>query len=230
MEEPRNVKLRAEDVLEVFQQSMEPSLGLRLELDPKKHLLNAYNNEMKRVWDLRFPLPFPQIPPESTPESYYTLLIQRKLSNQALLLPSLIALVQVGAAALAYTEGENIVEHKAIKKYMKRHGQGRAQIHYLNTRGKSKAGSRVRLANTVSFLEEINERLTLWHKTYLPQRILYSCGEQLWGMLFQSSPPPPFDKKDERLIKIPRDTDIPDFEELQRNHRFAIHGWKRSYE
>ncbi|MEO1451203.1 MAG: hypothetical protein AAFV07_16855 [Bacteroidota bacterium] len=45
---------------------------------------------------------------------------------------------------------------------MKRHKRGKAQISYLNTRGKSKAGSRIRLANTVAFFEEINERLQDW--------------------------------------------------------------------
>lgn len=137
----------------------------------------------------------------------------------------MIALVQAGAAALGYFEEGEAVHHKAIKKYMKRHSQGKSQINYLKTRGKSKAGSRVRLANTVTFFEEINERLTEWEEDYSPRKIMYSCTATLWGLLFQSKVPPPFTKKDNRLIKIPRDVQIPTYEELLHINHLSVAGW-----
>jgi hypothetical protein len=60
--------------------------------------------------------------------------------------------MQAGHSALAYFEDGEMRHHKVIKKYMVR-GNGKAQVGYLQTRGKSKAGSRIRLANTVSFLK-----------------------------------------------------------------------------
>ena len=107
---------------------------------------------------------------------------------------------------------------------MKRQKRGKAQISYLNTRGKSKAGSRIRLANTVRFFEEINERLTEWEEDLEPQRILYSCTPQLWGLLFGSQVPPPFEKKDPRLIKVPTDVHVPDHAEMMRINEFVLQG------
>ncbi|MEZ4777081.1 MAG: hypothetical protein R3D00_28150 [Bacteroidia bacterium] len=168
---------------------------------------------------MRLPLPFPAISDRDIPLSQYLQSIPEEIPAY------MIALVQAGAAALGYFEEGEAVQHKAIKKYMKRHSQGKSQINYLKTRGKSKAGSRVRLANTVTFFEEINERLTEWEEDYAPQKILYSCTATLWGLLFQSKVPPPFEKKDHRLIKIPRDVQIPTFEELLRINRLSVAGW-----
>ena len=128
-----------------------------------------------------------------------------------------IVMVQLGSAAIGHVEYGELVAHKSIKKYMKRHKRGKAQIQYLNTRGKSKAGSRVRLANTERFFEEINERLSDWIELFeAPELLLISCTPNVWGMMFQADPLPPFDKKDPRIRKIPYDVGEPDYEQLQK--------------
>lgn len=190
-----------------------------LALDAKKHLVGQYDAGHQPRFELRLPLPMPAIDPET--DGSLPAYLARLPDEMP---PYVVALIQIGAAALAYCEAGTPVQHKAFKKYMKRHKRGKAQISYLNTRGKSKAGSRIRLANTVAFFEEINERLTEWEDAYEPQRILYSCTPQLWGLLFSSQVPPPFDKKDPRLIKVPTHVHVPDFEELQRINRFAQGG------
>jgi hypothetical protein len=192
--------------------------GGRLELDLKKHKLVSLTENRETIWELRLPLPFPAILPEETPVDY--------LPRIPLDLPPYtLVLIQAGAAALGYFEEGEVQYHKTIKKYMKRHKRGKSQINYLNTRGKSKAGSRIRLANTVRFLEEINERLTDWEEDLETERILYSCGAQLWGLLYQSKVPPPFEKKDPRLIKVPLDVKVPSFDELLRVNEVVMKGY-----
>ena len=94
--------------------------------------------------------------------------------------PSVIMLIQAGHAALGYYQGDKLKQHKVIRKYMVRKKQGKAQLKYLKTKGKSRAGSRIRLANSVLFFEEINQYLNDW-LTRESETIIYSCGPMLWG-------------------------------------------------
>lgn len=190
---------------------------LRWETTPKKHSWSVIDHERAPILDIRLPLTFSPISENTLPSEYLD-----KLDD--IHPPYLIALIQAGAAALGYAEEGEIYLHKNIKKYMKRHKRGKAQISYLNSKGKSKAGSRIRLANTISFFEDINEKLTEWEEDYEPKRIMYSCSAQLWGLLFKSNVPPPFEKKDERLIKIPKDVQIPSLEELMAVNKFVKKG------
>ena len=126
-----------------------------------------------------------------------------------------ILLLQAGNAALATVENGRITHHNVISKYVTRKKQGKAQLNFLNTKGKSRAGSRIRLANTVLFIEEVLD----WFDTYLGNRhqtLLYSCPPPLWGLLFSGKRQPPFTKKDSRLRKIPLDINIPRFVEVKR--------------
>ena len=192
--------------------------GLSLGLDRKKHLVGRYDELGKAQFELKLPLPFPAITEADLDLPSYLVRVPEEPPSYV------IVLIQLGAAALGYFEEGEVVFHKAIKKYMKRQKRGKAQISYLNTRGKSKAGSRIRLANTVRFFEEINERLTEWEEDLEPQRIIYSCTPQLWGLMFGSQVPPPFEKKDPRLIKVPTNVHLPDHEELMRINEFALQG------
>ncbi|MEO0582075.1 MAG: hypothetical protein AAF135_07635 [Bacteroidota bacterium] len=195
----------------------------RLSLSQKKHAIISTDEKGASIFEFRLPLPMPAILEEEELEDY----IDRLEED---IPPYTMMLMQMGAAALGYFEDGEPYQHKAFKKYMKRHGQGKAQISYLNTRGKSKAGSRIRLANTIRFFEEVNERMTDWEEMYEPERILYSCTPQLWGLLFQSKVSPPFEKKDHRLIKIPLHVHIPDFEELQRINKQCLKGSLEVYQ
>lgn len=193
--------------------------GYYLEGIPDKHTVLAQQEE--RSYYLRLPMMWP--PPTGRPFDLpaYTAALPDESP------PYLLMLVQLGAAAIGVWEDGEWAAHKAIKKYMKRHKRGKAQISYLNTRGKSKAGSRVRLANTVAFFEEINERLHDWEELYAPEAILVSCTAQVWGLLFQAKTPPPFEKKDPRLRRVPHNVHIPDFAELQRIQHLVAQGWLR---
>lgn len=141
----------------------------------------------------------------------------------AMHLPFLLILIQSGHSAIAYVEDGELVHHKVIKKYMVR-GNGRSQVGYLQSRGKSKAGSRIRLANTVLFFEDINEKLREWGKTEQAARILVSCTEKLRPLWFGSDPTPPFEKSDPRITKVPLDVQRPDTEELGNITKAVLRG------
>ncbi len=131
----------------------------------------------------------------------------------------LLLLVQTGHAALGYFEGGENVSHKVLKSYLVRKKQGMSQLKYLKTKGKSKAGSRVRLGNAIDFFENINERSTSYLSEYSVDRIAISCPKTIWPYLFQSKLTCPFDKKDERLYKVPFHVNTPKLEELMKINR-----------
>ncbi|PIB35232.1 hypothetical protein BFP72_07390 [Reichenbachiella sp. 5M10] len=111
--------------------------------------------------------------------------------------------IESGSAALCIVQGEHIVYHTTFSAYMTRKKQGFSQIKYLNKKGKSRAGSRVRLASTIDFFESINESLTDLLEIYEIDRIALDCTTTLIPYLYQSKVPCPFAKKDPRLYKIP---------------------------
>jgi hypothetical protein len=181
-------------------------------------------------WVLRLPACLPT-PPLRMPRSRYDghPVPSVGLSEWAFSLPLqppafLLILIQAGHAALGhFVEGE-ASKHKVIKKYMVR-GSGKAQVSYLSTRGKSKAGSRVRLANSVRFFEDINEKLIEWNCHGEVTRILLGCPIRL-GVLWQAAdPPPPFDKTDPRIAKVPFDAPRPDLDTLLHIGRQVCFGW-----
>lgn len=196
--------------------------GLWISLDAKRQRITALNEQDEKVFDYRPPLPAVPIAPDQTLEGYLSQVQDEPGSY-------LILLMQAGAASLGLFEEGEVTLHKAIKKYMVRKKQGKAQLNYLQTRGKSKAGSRIRLANTTRFLEEINEYLQKWEAYEPAERILYYCNPQLWGLLHQAQPAPPFDKKDARLAKVPFDVHTPDHEELLRINRKCLQAELRVY-
>ncbi|MGD9899209.1 MAG: hypothetical protein AB7T22_08800 [Calditrichaceae bacterium] len=192
------------------------------EINSKNNLLTYFDDVNEKIFDFRPPLPIPQISAISESALF---------SELPLVLPPpyLILLIQAGNSALAYIKEGKIEKHKVIKKYMVRKKQGKSQISYLKTKGKSRAGSRVRLANAVLFFEEINAKLQEWTKGNEVGRILYSWPVSMSELIYNSKIKPPFEKKDSRLIKIPMDVNIPNFAELQRVNRFVMKGYLRQY-
>ncbi|OEK05552.1 hypothetical protein BFP71_11380 [Roseivirga misakiensis] len=132
----------------------------------------------------------------------------------------LMLLVQTGSAAVGVFEGETCLEHKVLSAYMVRKKQGKSQLKHLKTKGKSRAGSRVRLAKTLIFFEQINERITRHIKENEFDRIAFSCSKILMPHLFNSKVPTPFDRKDERIYKIPKHLHQPNFEVMLGMQRF----------
>lgn len=196
------------------EQSLEVIKRLRSECIPfsydyEKHRLSISDERDEEAVYLRLPLTIPPINELSEfydPVSYVILLIQS------------------GSSAVAFCEGDDMVDHKVFKSYMVRKKQGKSQVKYLKTKGKSRAGSRVRLSNTLDFFEDINERLQEHFESYSIDRIALSCSKTLIPYLFNSKTPCPFDKKDERLYKIPKHIHTPGYEVLVETHEYLQRG------
>ncbi len=166
---------------------------------------------------LRLPLPCPRRA-EGEPLPAYAARLPAEVP------PHLVVLMQAGQAALGFGEGEDLIHHKVIRKYMVRKKRGKAQLTHLKTKGKSRAGSRIRLAQTEQFFAEINQKLHDWGEAETAERILFSCPVRMWPLLFGSRVPAAFDQRDERLIKVPLDVRVPDLAELERVRRYALAG------
>ncbi len=195
-----------------LKQPMEPTLKSTLDQESDKSEHTTQPFEFLMPWS--FPVPSADI----SLEDY--------LEDLPLVPPPyLLILMQAGHSALGYFDEGEVVMHKVIKKYMVRAGQGKAQIGYLGSRGKSKAGSRIRLANSVRFFEDINEKLTEWGVADEVERILVSCPVRLGPLWYGSKTPPPFEKEDPRIRKVPLDVHRPDHEELLRVNRVGLCGY-----
>ncbi|RYZ88567.1 MAG: hypothetical protein EOP04_09095, partial [Proteobacteria bacterium] len=106
-----------------------------------------------------------------------------------------LILMQAGRASVAVGLADEILVSKQIQKYMVRKTQGRAQLNYLNEKGKSRLGSRIRLRQSEEFFEEINARLVLYAKEFELSQLFLSCPPKLKGFWYQSSSVNPFAKK-----------------------------------
>lgn len=126
----------------------------------------------------------------------------------------IFVLIKAGMASVALFENHSMIDHKVFRAYMVRKKQGKSQIKYLKTKGKSRAGSRVRLAESAEFFSSINERLTTYFKNYRIDLIGISCAETLLPYFYNHFIPTPFDKKDERLFKIPKHIASPKLDNL----------------
>ena len=111
--------------------------------------------------------------------------------------------IESGNAAMSVMEGDKNVYHTTFSAYMSRKKQGFSQIKYLNKKGKSRAGSRVRLASTITFFENINTSLEELFEEYDFDRIALSCNKTLLPYLFSSKVICPFPKDEDCLYKIP---------------------------
>ena len=120
--------------------------------------------------------------------------------------------------------GAEVKAHKVIKAYMNRMKQGKSQLKYLSTKGKSRAGSRVRLANARHFFAQINERMQQYLEQYPVQRIALSCPKSLLPHLYNAEVPCPFNKHDTRLYKVPRHVHTPKLDVLLDTHKFLLKG------
>lgn len=196
------------------------SSNFELEFSVEKQKIIIYQENLK-VADFRLPLPLPLL--ENNLEEY--------LANYPEEIPNyVIYMIQSGSCALAYYEEGLLIEHKVIKTYMVRKKQGKSQIKHLNSKGKSKAGSRIRLANTIHFFENINERLQNYFEDYFIEKIIYSCPTNMISLFYDSKVKTPFEKKDQRLIKIPKDIQQPCFEELLKINQQICQGELTIYE
>lgn len=135
-----------------------------------------------------------------------------------------ILLIQSGSCAMGYFENGINLDHKVFRAYMVRKKQGKSQVKHLKTKGKSRAGSRVRLGETIEFFENINARLQEYFEEHEIHRIAMSCSKILIPYLFNSKVSTPFEKKDERLFKIPRHIHTPIYDVMMDTHKFLLKG------
>ncbi|MBD3223141.1 MAG: hypothetical protein GF313_00315 [Caldithrix sp.] len=209
MSKQKYIHITDHDLVAALIQYLLQNMESRLEFNRSKNILSLRNDSFDKVLDVRLPLYLRPLEDDTV----HTIIERLKKPDSP---HYVLLLIQAGYAAMAVATPRTILKHKTIAKYMVRKKQGKAQITHLKTKGKSRAGSRIRLANTVLFFEEINERLHEWLQAYELNRIIYHCTPQLWGMLYDTRIKPPFDKKDTRLIKIPEYVHRPTFKELTR--------------
>lgn len=126
-----------------------------------------------------------------------------------------MALIRAGQAVTGYFHQGVLMDHKVFRAYMVRQKQGKSQIKHLKTKGKSRAGSRIRLAETNQFFEEINERLTSYADQYPIDFWGISCAKTMWPFYFSSAIAPPFSPKANNLIEVPFHISQASFEELK---------------
>lgn len=183
------------------------TMGYQSDYDAAKHQLRFSKGEIEA--QLRLPI---------------TISVKNGIVDVDLTPKYLMLLVQTGSASIGVFEGEQCLEHKVFSAYMVRKKQGKSQIKHLKTKGKSRAGSRVRLAKTLLFFEDINTRITRHFKENEFDRIAFSCSKILMPYLFNSKVPTPFDKKDERIYRIPKHLHQPNFEVMLGMQRFLNKG------
>ncbi len=135
-----------------------------------------------------------------------------------------IIMIRSGIASVGYFEDGMPMDHKVFRAYMVRKKQGSSQIKYLKTKGKSRAGSRVRLAESLEFFENINLRLGKYFDENIVERIGLSCPITLIPFLYGSKKPPPFNKKDERILKIPKHVQNPIYDSLLAINQYLLKG------
>ena len=126
-----------------------------------------------------------------------------------------LTLVRAGQAAVGYFHQGNLLDHKVFRGYLVRQKQGKSQFKYLKTKGKSRAGSRIRLEETLLFFNEINERLQVYAKQYPLNFWGLGCAKTLWPLLFAGEITAPFTSKSSELIELPYPFSKGSYEELQ---------------
>ncbi|MFN9757759.1 MAG: hypothetical protein ACK58X_15235, partial [Planctomycetota bacterium] len=133
---------------------------------------------------------------------------------------SVVLLLQAGAMAIGYWDGDELLHHKASRRYVVR-GHGKAQPLHRKTRGKSRYGARLRLQNWKRLLAETNARLRdYWRDFGAPERVFLAVPVRTLPELLAAEPAPPFVRDDPRLQRVPMHVHRPDFAELQRVRRW----------
>jgi hypothetical protein len=127
-----------------------------------------------------------------------------------------LTLVRAGQAAVGYFHQGKLLDHKVFRGYLVRQKQGKSQFKYLKTKGKSRAGSRIRLEETLLFFNEINERLQVYAKQYPLNFWGLGCAKTLWPLLFDGEITAPFTSKSRELIELPYPFTKGSYEELQK--------------
>lgn len=174
--------------------------------DHERHRITLHSTEGEDLLHFRLPLTLP--PPGSNLQQVQYVLL----------------LIQAGNCAMGYFEDGRNLDHKVYRSYMVRKKQGKSQVKYLKTKGKSRAGSRVRLGETEEFFENINGRLQNYFSAHTVHRIAISCSKTLLPYLYGSRIETPFAKDDPRILKIPKHIHTPVYEVMLDANRYLQRG------
>jgi hypothetical protein len=174
---------------------------LSIEYFRKKRKIIFYSNGHKKLLSIRI--------------STTLMFLEQKLDLHAQdFINYVLILIKAGMASVAFFENGNMADHKVFRAYMVRKKQGKSQLKYLKTKGKSRAGSRVRLAESEVFFSSINERVNTYFENYRVDLIGLSCSETLLPYFYNNAIPGSFERKDSRLFKIPKHIASPKLENL----------------
>jgi hypothetical protein len=178
--------------------------GLAEAYIPEKHQWQISSNT---DWLVRINLPWDSVPDENGR-------LKKKDDHHLALV-----MIRAGIATTGYFHNGVMLDHKVFRAYMVRQKQGKSQIKYLKTKGKSRAGSRVRLGETEEFFREINHRLLSYDKKYPIDTWGMSCAKTLFPYFFSCEPAPPFSKNQANLFSIPFHVQHPGLETLELMHK-----------
>ncbi|WP_291787211.1 hypothetical protein [Cecembia sp.] len=126
----------------------------------------------------------------------------------------LLILIRSGIGSVGFVQNRDLLHHKVFRAYMVRKKQGKSQVKYLKTKGKSRAGSRIRLHATLEFFQDITKRVNQHLENYAVDQIGLSCSETLIPYLFGENESLNLNKKDPRIFKIPKHVGSPTLEML----------------
>ncbi|MCH7412154.1 hypothetical protein MM213_01565 [Belliella sp. R4-6] len=184
------------------------SKGATLEYNNKKHQLD-FLIEKEVIIIIRLPLDF-------------ELDFEKLKPKEADFKNYVLVMIRSGIASVGFFENFECHQHKVFRAYMTRKKQGKSQIKHLKTKGKSRAGSRIRLQETLEFFDQINERLQEHFDEFRIDKIGISCSETLIPYFYGGKIKTPFDKQDPRIFKIPKHIQNPTFEELIATNKFLL--------
>ena len=175
----------------------------------EKHSFTG-TKDSKILWRLRLPLFYPS-GKENEPLWHYM------ENNSFDELPQLwnILLMESGRAALGVFSNGKVLEHKNIRKYMVRKGQGKSQLTHLKTKGKSRYGSRLRLQESEAFFREIIERLQSENSSK-SSFVFYHCPTTLWPFLTEEAKEQKFDLNKQTWRRLGVNVKECSFDELKR--------------
>lgn len=182
--------------------------GLSFEYSQKKHQI-SYTDSGENCIKIRLPL-------NINFDAKKNVIQEQEFLNYVLIM------IRSGIGSVGFFENFVNERHKVFRAYMVRKKQGKSQIKHLKTKGKSRAGSRVRLQETLDFFDDINERLRAHFEEFRIDRIGISCSETLIPYLYGGKVGTPFEKQDSRIFKIPKHIQNPTYEALMETNEFLL--------
>ncbi|MGY6521182.1 MAG: hypothetical protein ACXIUD_05595 [Mongoliitalea sp.] len=180
-------------------------LKLPMEHFPNQHKLLVYTPQQEKIAVLRY--------------SIYQEMKNTDFFQSKEFFNHVILGVRAGLAGLLCYDNGTLVDHKVFRAYMVRKKQGKSQINYLKTKGKSRAGSRVRLGETKIFFKEIAERLAHYETHMRVDHVFLACATTLIPYLFKDNVVLQKVKSQQNISKIPFHISQPTHENLLKAQR-----------